>query len=360
MQRVLSFVVLAAAIFGFAAASRAGPVGERHLTTTDATAALRDAEHRAQVRVTVWYPAAADAVEQRIDIGPPGGPLFRVGAVAPDVPFVDDRRRPVILFSHGFGGSARMMGWFGTALARAGYVVVAVDHPGNNGVDKMTVAGAIMSWERALDLRAALDAVKTDPVIAPHLDLGRIGVSGFSAGGFTSLVSVGAKVDMVRFQAFCQAHPTDGVCAPQKEFTVTKDDVGRALGTPEIAAEFAHAGDDHAIPGVRAAFAIAPAIVQALTPEGLARIETPVAIILGDADPVAPPDTNGLVAARAIPHAELKVLPGVGHYDFLSTCTPAGVAVVPLCAAIKVPQDLTHQAATDMALAFFSKTLGAP
>ncbi len=76
--------------------------------------------------------------------------------------------------------------------------------------------------------------------------------------------------------------------------------------------------------------------------------------------PVAPPDTNGLVAAKAIPHAQLKVLPGVGHYDFLSTCTTAGVAAVPLCAAIKVPQDSTHEAAIDMALAFFARTLGAP
>lgn len=359
MKRVVKLVVLAAALCGFAAASRAGPVGERHLTTTDATAALRDAEHRPQVRVTVWYPAAQGAVEQRIDL-PPGRPLFTVGAVAPDAAFADNRPRPVILFSHGFGGSARMMGWFGIPLARAGYVVVAVDHPGNNGADKMTVPGAIMSWERAQDLRAALDAVKADADIGPHLDPVRVGVSGFSAGGFTSLVSVGAKVDMYRFQAFCRDHPTDGVCAPQKEFTVTAEDVAHALATPEIAAEFAHAGDDHAIPGVRAAFAIAPAIVQALPPEGLARIEAPVAIILGDADPVAPPATNGLVAAKAIPHAELKVLSGVGHYDFLSTCTPAGVAAVPLCKAIKVPQDPTHQAAIDMALAFFGRTLGAP
>jgi predicted dienelactone hydrolase len=88
-------------------------------------------------------------------------------------------------------------------------------------------------------------------------------------------------------------------------------------------------------------------------------MKVPVAIILGDADPVAPPETNGLVAAKAIPHAELKVLPGVGHYDFLSTCTPAGVAAVPLCTA-KVPQDQSHQAAVDMALAFFGRTLGKP
>ena len=358
-RRVVGFFIAATAACSLAAVSHAGPVGERHLATTDATAALRDAQHRAEVRVTVWYPAAADAVERRIDIGPPDRPLFRVGAVAADAPFADDRRRPVILFSHGYGGTARMMAWFGTALARAGYVVVAVDHPGNNGLETMTAAGAILLWDRAEDLLAALAAAKADPAIGPHLDLSRIGVSGFSAGGFTALISVGATVDMNRFVAFCRKFPTDGVCAPQKEFVLTIDDAQHALASPELAGEAAHAGDDHAIPGVRAAFAIAPAVVQALPPAGLARIGVPVAIILGDADPIAPPATNGLVAAKAIRHAQLKVLPGVGHYDFLSTCTAAGMAAVPLC-AIKVAQDGTHQAAIDMAVAFFTRTLGAP
>jgi len=339
--------------------AHAGPVGERHLTTIDATAALRDADHKPTVRVTVWYPAAPGSQEARIDLGPEGHPFFIVGAVAEDAPFVDARPRPVILFSHGFGGTARMMGWFGVPLARAGYVVVAVDHPGNNGLDKMTAAAAIMAWDRPEDLRAALAAVEADPAVGPHIDARRVGVSGFSAGGFTSLVSAGAKVDMNRFLAFCRAHPVDGVCAPQRELALSLDDYQRTLSSPELAAEVAHAGDDHSIPDVRAAFAIAPAIVQGLPPDGLARMKVPVAIILGDADPVAPPDTNGLVAARAIPHAELKVLPGVGHYDFLSTCTAAGKARVPVCDA-KVSQDDSHQAAIDMALAFFKRTLGSP
>jgi predicted dienelactone hydrolase len=283
-----------------------------------------------------------------------------VGAVVPNAPFADARPRPVILFSHGFGGSAQGMGWFTLPLARAGYVVVAVDHHGNNGVDKMTAAAAMMPWDRAGDLAAALAAAKADPAIGPHMDLRRLGVSGFSAGGFTALVSAGARVDMTRFVAFCRAHPTDGVCAPQKEFTLTLDDAQKILAaSPDLAAESAHAGDDHAIPGVRAVFAIAPAIVQALPPEGLAKIKVPVAIILGDADPVATPATNGLAAAKAIPHVELKVLPGVGHYDFIATCTPAGMAAIPVCAA-KLPQEPTHRAAVDMALAFFARTLGPP
>src|SRR5580658_1952814 len=187
---LVKLIAMAAALV--ASAAQAGPVGERHLTATNPTAALRDAQHRDTIRVTVWYPAAAGAEEASLDIGPPGKPLFRVGSDAQDAPFADARRRPVILFSHGFGGTARMMAWFGAPLARAGYIVIAVDHPGNNGLDKMTAVAAR------------------------------------------------------RFFAFCQAHPADGVCAPQKELPLTLEQMQAALASPELAPEVAHAGDDHA------------------------------------------------------------------------------------------------------------------
>lgn len=353
---VLLALVMAASAGG---AAHAAKVGERHLTAANPTAALRDAQHRDEVRVTVWYPATADASEASLDIGPPGKPLFSVGSAAPDAAFADQRPRPVVLLSHGYGGTARIMAWFGVALARAGYVVIAVDHPGNNGRDPMTVAGAIMFWDRPGDLAAALSAAKADPVIGPHLDLARLGVAGFSAGGFTAIVATGARVDLERFRAFCAANPTDGVCAPQKELAVTPEQAAAALASSELAPEAARAGADHAIPGVRAAFAIAPAIVQALDPASLKGDRTPIAIILGDADPVAPPATNGLAAAVVLPNVQLKVLPSVGHYDFLADCTPAGIAAIPVCVD-KVPQEPTHQVAIAFALDFFARTLGRP
>ena len=67
-------LVLAALLI--ATAAQAGPVGERHLKGTEPSAALRDAGHKTEVRVTVWYPAAEGVREERIDLGPPGKPLL--------------------------------------------------------------------------------------------------------------------------------------------------------------------------------------------------------------------------------------------------------------------------------------------
>jgi predicted dienelactone hydrolase len=359
LAAALASLFMAALSLATAARAEGYPVGERHLIATNPTAAFRDADHKPQVRVTVWYPAAAGAEEKSLDLGPASRPDFFVGAAAPDAEFADTRRRAVILFSHGFGGTARMMGWFTTVLAQQGYVVVAVDHPGNNGADKMTVAGATMFWDRPGDLQAALDAVAADPIISPHLDLRRLGVAGFSAGGFTALAAAGARVDLPRFQAFCKAHPDDGICKPQQEFAVTPEQATAALASPDLAGEVAHAADDHSIRGVRAVFAMAPALVQAFDPASLAAMTTPVSIVLGEADQVAPPHTNGGAAARSIPRAQLTALPGVGHYDFLATCSQTARARIPICRT-EVPQGMTHVSAIEAALVLFGRNLGAP
>jgi predicted dienelactone hydrolase len=105
---------------------------------------------------------------------------------------------------------------------------------------------------------------------------------------------------------------------------------------------------------------MAPAFVQALDPASLAALSIPAAVILGNADPVAAPHSNGGVVARAIPRAKLKALPGVGHYDFLSTCSQDGHETLPALCQNVVPQGQTHYASLDMALNLFANALGPP
>ena len=359
-MKLLTLAVLIAIAAAPRGAAAAGPVGERHLVAHEASAAVRDAQHSDQLRITVWYPAADGSEERAVVEGPRAHPLFDVGRAAPDAPFAaETARRPVILLSHGFGGTARMMGWLGIPLARSGYVVIGVDHPGNNGADPMTIAGAMLWWDRARDLRTALVAVLRDASIGPHLDAGHLGLAGFSAGGFTVFAAAGARVDRAHFFAFCGAHPDDGICRPQLEFQFSRAEAEAAERQPDIATEIAHAGDDYAIPGARAVFALAPALVQAFDPGSLQGLRIPIAIVLGEADTVAPPATNGLVAGALIPEARVTQLPGVGHYDFLSDCTDAGRAAVPICRTA-MPQEETHVAALDAARALFAATLAAP
>ncbi|WP_426700095.1 alpha/beta hydrolase family protein [Rhodanobacter sp. Col0626] len=345
---------LVAALLCAATSACAATVGELHRTTTTPTAAIRDAKHSDVLRVTVWYPAIAGAVETPLLVGPPAQPLFNAGRAAADARFAPGRH-PVILLSHGFGGSARIMAWFGTALARAGNVVIAVDHPGNNGRDPMTMAGGLLVWERAVDLKAALDAARHDPQIASHLDPQRLGVAGFSLGGFTALLTAGGRADIDRYLKFCRENPHDPTCMAQAEAPdQTMEARIAALKQPVFAAQAKLAGDDYSIPGIKAVFLMAPGAIEAITPASLRVLKTPTSILLGDADPVAPPRSNGDLAAQRLPHATLKALHDVGHYDFLADCTAAGRQQVPLCQHLKVPQQRTHATAIAAAEAFFS------
>ena len=57
----------------------ATPVGEIHRVTSVPTAGLRDAESRTELRVTIWYPAAADSSTTRAMRSRRGGLVGRVG-----------------------------------------------------------------------------------------------------------------------------------------------------------------------------------------------------------------------------------------------------------------------------------------
>lgn len=351
LARPLLALLLLAAV----AAAPAEPVparaGESTLRLPDAAAAPRGAS---ELRLLVWYPAAADAVEKEVG----AGPAFVAGHVAAGAAWRDGaRRHPLVLLSHGFGGAARQMTWLGEALARAGYVAVAADHPGTNGIDGVNAAGAYAPWERAQDLRRVLDGVLADPVLGPHIDPARVGVAGFSIGGWTAALSLGARADFDRFRAFCASPARDAICNPQQEFDLNyarqHEELKRANAEGLLAGEKA----DHRDARLKAGVLIAPALAQALDPASVSAMRVPVLLIAGDSDHVVPTPTNAAWLQPRIEGAQLQILPGVGHYDFLSACTPAGRGMVPgLCEEAGPPRQLTHQRSIDAVLAFLART----
>jgi predicted dienelactone hydrolase len=351
----LIVVIGSLALAGYAGAQTLA--AELHREIESPSAGIR-AGHPAVVRVTIWRPAAAGSRVEALVIGPPNKPLFQAGdAAGPDSAWPDKARHPVVLMSHGFGGTARQLAWLGTALARSGYVVVAVDHPGNNGMDSMTVEGATLIAERADDLRLALDAALADPEIATHMDASRIGVAGFSLGGWTSAVIVGARPDLHRLIDFCTEHPQDGVCKPQKELDLSGVDRKAVLARPDLAQYSAHEGDSRRDPRVRAAFLIAPALGYGVDAKSLGTIRVPFYVVVGKADSIATPSTNAELFAKGVRGAKLEILPGVTHYDFLSPCTDFGRQVAGDYCLSAVDRVAMHDHVARKALAFFRDAL---
>jgi len=311
---------------------------------------------------TIWYPADPAAVETAHGIPPEGEALFNAGMAAPGAKVVaTPRRLPLILLSHGTGGSALQLGWLATRLAAHGYIVAAVNHPGNSAIEPYTAQGFREGWERPGDLSAVLDAMLADSVFGARIDTTRIGAAGFPLGGYTVLSIAGASTDTGSFFAFCRSPAHDFTCDAQPEFPEAGVQFVRLLATDSTArASVAHANGRHADARVRAVFAMAP-VSRLFSAEGVAAIRVPVMIVVGAADPIVPAATEARWAAGHLRGASLTVLPGqVTHYAFLDECTAAGrVAAAHVCRDDpSVDRAAIHRRVAAQATGFFDRTLG--
>lgn len=320
-----------------------------------------------ELDVTVWYPAPESAVETAQGMGPAGGPFFSEGTAAKDAPLIGASsprlaKLPLVVLSHGTGGSAAQMAWLGEALARAGFMAAAVNHPGNNGEEPYTAQGFVLWWERATDLSEVIDGMLADETLGPRIDADRIGAAGFSIGGYTVMELAGARTDVNVVYDECREHSDLAWCfVPEmKAFGSMQKMLEATSKTSRVS--LARSGESYADDRIHAVFAISPAIEEVLTPESLKAIRMPIEVVVGGADPIAPARYNADYLRAHVRGLREVVLPGgVAHYTFLDTCTAAGKEKLGVyCAdAAGVDRDAVHAQVAGMAVGFFQRELDA-
>jgi predicted dienelactone hydrolase len=320
----------------------------------------RGAEHK-ELRVRVWYPAVVGAVETPQWIGPVDAPLFAAGSAAENAEMTPAMNGyPLIVLSHGTGGSAEQMAWLGTALARAGFIAAAVDHPGNNATEPYTPAGFLLLWERATDLSEVIDGMLADPEFGKRIDDSRIGAAGFSLGGYTVLEVGGARTDISQFFDLCKQQPNATVCSvPEMKGMGSMGKVLEAVRKTD-GVSLARSSESYADKRVRAVFAIAPPARETLTPESLHEMRVPVEVVAGADDPIVPVADSVEYVRQHVRGMRGFVLPGgVGHYTFLDACTAAGKDSLPQLCVDKpgVDREAVHAQVAGMAVQFFAKAL---
>ena len=136
----------------FGTAAHAGGVGFQELTIPDGD--------EKPLTVGVWYPTDAPAKPQ---------PLGLFSQTVASGAAVAGKRLPLVVMSHGTGG------WYGErydtslALARAGFVVAAVTHTGDNYMDH---SQALQIWKRPEQIHRLIDYMLADwpqhGTIDPH------------------------------------------------------------------------------------------------------------------------------------------------------------------------------------------------
>ena len=310
------------------------------------------------LRTAVWYPAAATTTEsETIFGGPPDKEVFAPVTVASGAQISPAKQKyPLVVLSHGTGGSAVTMIWLGTYLAARGYIVAAVNHHGNTAIEKPTPQGFMLIWERARDLSVLLDKLLADPFFGGRIDRDRISAAGFSLGGYTAITIAGGRFSISEFESFCRSPRRDFTCDPQPEFPEATKLFEELRKTDAVVKQsVGHAGDSFLDRRVKRVFAIAPAMGAGFTKAGLKEIKVPIFLVVGQADKVTPAATNAQHYAQLIKGAKLKILPGeVSHYTFLAECNEHGRSILEICRdAASVNRGKIHQEVAQLAFEFF-------
>jgi predicted dienelactone hydrolase len=127
---------------------------------------------------SAWYPTEDIAGSAALSKAP--APLsFLLDEAVRDAKLANQQETyPVVLLSHGTGGTAAGLGWLGQRLAKAGFVAIGVDHHGNTASEEYRPEGFLCWWERARDLSVLLDYHTAEGKFAGRLNLNRT----FAAG----------------------------------------------------------------------------------------------------------------------------------------------------------------------------------
>lgn len=248
--------------------------------------------------VGIWYPTDAPATQHAL------GDISQV--VAPDAP-VAGHDLPLVVMSHGGGGSYG--GHYDTALAlaKAGFVAAAVSHAGDTFDDQ---SGVLQPWLRVAQLHRLVDYLLGAWPGHARLDAQRIGAFGFSNGGLTVLVAAGGVPDLSAIAPYCEAHPEHDLCTALKHAGV---DVH--VGSDVPASVWTHD------PRIKAVVVAAPAFGFAFSRAGLNNVRVPVQLWRAAQDRHQPDPYYEEVVRADLPRPpEYHVVENAGHYDFLPPC----------------------------------------
>lgn len=353
---LLAITILASSVF----AQNLAKVGMTTKLFTDENRMNWEGTAKRPLLTAIWYPSDGKTAEEQVVIGAPDKPLFISGQAAKDAEISSaEKRYPLIVISHGTGGSALQMMWLGQYLAARGYIVAAVSHHGNTGAEEKPAAqGFILWWERATDIKVLIDKMLGDPKFGNRIDPNHIGAAGFSLGGTTVTSIAGGIFSIDAFNKFCASADHDATCDPQPEYpNAMKEFEILRTKDPVVMESVKRASNSYRDPRVKAVFAIAPALGSSFTPESLAAINIPFQIAVGESDNIAPAKTNAQKLAQNIKNSKLTILPGkTAHYTFLSECSAFGKSVIPPCNdAEGVDRHQIHQEVSEMAFQFFQK-----
>ncbi len=258
---------------------------------------------------TVWYPSAEGGKPETVG---ENAAFFGVEVRRDGEPSTG--KRPLVLLSHGYGGSWRNLNWLAERLVRQGYTVAAVDHPGTTTFDRSSGEAARL-WKRPQDMSKLLDSVLADAKIAGEVDADKVAAVGHSLGGWTVMSLIGARFNTTQFLDDCKTPVSTRACSLATEL---------GIGAGRSGALDAYKGD----PRIKAAVSLDLGLARGFTAESLEALAKPVLVIGAGVDIGDLPAQfeSGWLAEHLPPSSSTSLtIPDALHFTFMMLCKPGAV-----------------------------------
>lgn len=233
---------------------------------------------------------------------------FRVDLYLPESASPDTQ---LVIISHGLGSNPAEFAAMAEHLASYGLAVAVPEHPGSDTNYQQEFL-ANLAYEgidpfefvyRPWDIKTLINALAADPAYQQQLDLENIGVIGHSLGGYTALALAGAPLN----QDWIAAN-----CSPV-EYVLNLSTLLQCR-----AGQLPWADYDLADDRVGPVMAYSPVTSVLLGPESLAQIQTPVMMVTGSSDFIAPavPEHIHPFIWLETPERHLAALVAASHVAF--------------------------------------------
>jgi predicted dienelactone hydrolase len=210
---------------------------------------------------------------QSIKIGP-----YSIDA-CPDGRFIKGKF-PLVIISHGGGGSHLLYRVAALHLAKNGYIVAMPEHHGNNRNDNSLEGQNINLTLRTRHICLVIDTLLSDPELMAYIDSSQIFMIGHSMGGCTALAVAGAV-------------PWSG---NREKIEVTHDERVKAL------------------------VLFAPAAAWFQHPDSFRNVDLPILVFSAEHDTITPYWQSDLIKQSAKNPAlvTVKTVKNAGHLSFLA------------------------------------------
>ena len=325
------------------AAQAADFVGFREIT-------LPGGESGRTLHVGLWYPTDDGGPETLVGENPAFFGLSVAKDARPKSGF-----HPLVVLSHGYGGSWRNQSWLAGDLARHGYVVAAPDHPGTTNFDK-TPAEAKRLWERPRDLSRVIDALTADLDLGGGIATSRIAAIGHSLGGWTVIELAGARFEAERVAADCKTHSDLASC-------VVFNELGAGQDAPSRAALAGDLRDSR----VAAVVSLDLGLARGFAPASLAGIRVPVLVFAAGTDIANLPanlESGYLMGSLPDETSRYVEVADATHFSFMQICKPGAAELIEeetpgdgIVCQDQRDRAAIHREVADAIIAFLAETL---